>query len=186
MPPADEHPAATDEAPNPGARPLRARLASRAEYMMGPATRSWPIDEVLAWEGLLELHRRLFHDAMEVLDREHGLSVSMLGILGRLARAEHRTLSQTALAEAINLSLSRISRIVDILEGRGLVQRHPCPSDGRTTNILLADGGLAAAEAAQDTVRAFVQERFLARLTEEEAAALARVFLGLLEDPAES
>ena len=41
--------------------------------------------------------------------------------------------------------LSRISRMVDTLEQRGLVERPPCPTDGRAINAHLTDAGLTLA-----------------------------------------
>ena len=77
-----------------------------------------------------------------VLEPVDGLTVSMLGIMGRLARAERRTLRQTDIASAMGLSFSRISRLVDTLSARGLVERRPCPTDARAVNVTLTDDGL--------------------------------------------
>jgi DNA-binding MarR family transcriptional regulator len=47
----------------------------------------------------------------------------------------------SVLAEAVNASLSHLSRIVNRLEHRGLVRREPDPTDGRFTNAILTDQG---------------------------------------------
>src|SRR6185503_11553236 len=47
--------------------------------------------------------------------------------LGRLAAAPGRRLRLSAIAGATGLTLSRISRIVDAFEKRGLVERRTCP-----------------------------------------------------------
>ena len=73
-------------------------------------------DEAIAWEGLLELSRRFRRSAENLLAAEGDLSISMLGITGCLVRAERRMLRQTELAEAMGLSLSRVSRVIDLLE----------------------------------------------------------------------
>ena len=68
--------------------------------------------------------------------------MSMVGLMGRLAAAERRTVRLTDLAGAMGLSLSRVSRIVDILEGRGLVERQASLTDARATNAHLTRKGL--------------------------------------------
>ena len=102
------------------------RVTARAGYMMGEnVDRAWTPEHARAWEGFLELGRQLRRAADGVLEPVDGLTVSMLGIMGRLARAERRTLRQTDIAAAMGLSVSRISRLIDTLESRGLVERRP-------------------------------------------------------------
>jgi DNA-binding MarR family transcriptional regulator len=55
----------------------------------------------------------------------------------------------SSLAEVTNASLSRLSHLIERMEGRGLVRREPDPADGRFTNAILTDEGFQAlAEAA--------------------------------------
>lgn len=158
------------------------QIAARAFHMMGPAAAStWSTDEATAWECMIEVTRRLRRGAEELLERD-GLSISMLAILGRLTRAEGRVLRQTALADAMGLSLSRVSRVIDILQARELVERHTCPSDARATNVLLTPAGAELATAAQGHLHAYVQERFVGRLEPGEAATLATVFARILRE----
>ena len=160
-------------------------VTARAGYMMGTnVDTGWSAEQAAAWEGLLELGRRLRRDAESVLEERHDLGVSMLGIMGRLERAPTRTLRQTDLAEAMGLSLSRISRVIDVLEKRELVKRVPCPSDARATNVTLTPAGRRRTATAQDTIHDFVQRAFLTRLDDDEIALLGRVFTRLItEDP---
>src|SRR5581483_10582809 len=78
-----------------------------------------------AWIGLLETHKQLVRSLDSGLETQHGLSLSALEVLGRLAAAIDRRLRLSVLAEETGLSLSRISRIVDALERRELIQRRP-------------------------------------------------------------
>jgi len=161
--------------------PRIAAVAARAGYMMGEnVERAWSDDHARAWEGFLELSRNLRREADGVLEPVEGLTVSMLGIMGRLVRADDRTLHQTEIAEAMGLSFSRVSRLIDTLEARGLVERRPCPTDARAVNVTLTPDGLALARRAQDAVFAFVEERFFATLTGPEIATLADVFARLI------
>ncbi len=69
--------------------------------------------------------------------------------LAMLSRSPERTMRMSSLAEVTNASLSRLSHLVERMEGRGLVRREPDPADGRFTNAILTDEGFQAlAEAA--------------------------------------
>jgi DNA-binding MarR family transcriptional regulator len=157
------------------------RIAARAWHMMGPAAvRAWSGEDAMAWEGLVEVHRRLRRQAEEVLSSDEELSISMLGLMGRLTRAEQLTLRQTALAEAMGLSLSRVSRVVDLLEQRGYVERQTCPADARATNIVLTPRGADVTERAQQRFFTFVQSAFFDQLEPDEVATLATIFARLI------
>jgi DNA-binding MarR family transcriptional regulator len=78
-------------------------------------------------------------------------------VLAMLSEAPERTLRMTALAQLTNATLPRLSHVVRRLEDRGLVERQPCPEDGRATNARLTPAGWGAVAAAApghvDTVR---------------------------------
>ena len=159
-----------------------AAVTARAGYMMGTdVDRRWSQEQAVAWEAFLELHGRLRRGAEAALERQAGLSVSALGVMGRLARAEERTLRQVELAAAMGLSISRVSRIVDALEERRLLERRPCPADARATNVTLTEAGAELTRGAQAALFEFVQDGFAERLSEEETATLAKVFARLLD-----
>jgi DNA-binding MarR family transcriptional regulator len=136
----------------------------------------WTETHADAWIGLLETHKQLTRALDAELTSQHGLSLSALELLARLAAAEDRQLHLTALAAASGLSLSRVSRIIDVLEGRELVARQSCPSDARAVHAQLTDAGLALVVKAQSTHFASVQAAFFDQLDEDEIATLARVF----------
>lgn len=158
-----------------------AAVTARAGYMMGEnADRMWSPEHARAWEGFLELSRQLRREADGVLEPVEGLTVSMLGIMGRLARADDLTLRQTDIAGAMGLSFSRVSRLIDTLEARGLVERRPCPTDARAVNVTLTTAGQALTRRAQHAVFAFVEDRFFATLAAPEISTLADVFTRLI------
>lgn len=129
-----------------------------------------------AWIGLLQTQRQLTRELDAELEAKHGLGLSGLELLGRLAAAGDRRLRLSRLAAEAGLSLSRVSRIVDALERRELVVRRPCPADARAVNAELTDAGLVLAREAQATHFAGVQRRFFDLLGPEEVATLAAVF----------
>jgi DNA-binding MarR family transcriptional regulator len=136
----------------------------------------WNDTSAEAWIGLLETHRALTRALDAELEARHGVSLSELELLGRLAAADGRRLRMSALAAATGLSLSRVSRIVDTLERRGLAERRSCPGDARAINVQLTEAGLALAREAQATHFAGVQARFFDRLSDDDVRTLASVF----------
>src|SRR3954463_1719890 len=136
----------------------------------------WTDAHAAAWIGLLETHKRLTRELEAELEAEHDLSISSLEVLSRLATAEGRMLRLTTLAGAAGLSLSRVSRILDTLERRGLVERRADVSDTRAKNASLTDAGLELLRAAQHTHFAGVERRFFDRVPDADVETLARVF----------
>ena len=136
----------------------------------------WTETHADAWIGLLETHKQLTRALDAELTAQHGLSLSALELLARLAAADERSLHLTALAGASGLSLSRVSRIIDTLQVRGLVARRACPHDARAVHAQLTDAGLELVIGAQATHFASVQAAFFDQLDDEEIATLASVF----------
>jgi DNA-binding MarR family transcriptional regulator len=81
-------------------------------------------------------------------------------VLAMLSEAPERTLRMTTLAQRTNATLPRLSHVVRRLEERGIVERFPCPEDGRATNTRLTEAGwdavVAAAPGHVTTVRRHV------------------------------
>jgi DNA-binding MarR family transcriptional regulator len=151
--------------------------SSRCGYLLGKdGLAHWSEVHAAAWIGLLESHRRLTRTLDAELEAEHGLTLSALEVLSRLAAAEGRRLRLSALASACGLSLSRVSRIVDALEARGIVQRRSVPGDARAVCGQLTDAGLDLARRAQRSHFAAVQREFFSHLSDEEVEGLANVF----------
>jgi DNA-binding MarR family transcriptional regulator len=137
---------------------------------------TWTDTHKDAWIGMLETHKRLTRALDAELEAEHGLTLSGVECLGRLAASDGRAMRLTALANATGLSLSRISRIVDTLEARELVQRRSSAEDARAVEAHLTDDGLQLVRQAQSSHFASVQARFFEQLSGDELAVLARVF----------
>jgi DNA-binding MarR family transcriptional regulator len=151
--------------------------AAKCAYVLGDdGLAKWSEVHADAWIGLLETHKRLTRALDAELEAEHGLTLSGLEALGRLAAAEGRSLRLSALASECSLSLSRISRIVDTLETRELVQRRSSAADARAVEAHLTDAGLDLVRQAQASHFASVQHRFFEQLSPDEIASLAEIF----------
>jgi DNA-binding MarR family transcriptional regulator len=136
----------------------------------------WTQPEADAWIGLLETHKQLTRALDAALDADHGLGLSTLELLGRLSAAGEGWPRLSALAAETGLSLSRVSRHMDALERRGLVQRRKCSTDSRAVEAHLTEAGAAVVAAAEAAHAEAVRERFFSQLSAEEVAVLASVF----------
>ena len=151
--------------------------AAACPYVLGEdGLATWSPRHAEAWIGLLEAHKRLTRALDAELEARHGVGLSGVEVLGRLAAADGRFLRLSALAQATGLSLSRVSRLVDGLQARGLVERRPCPDDARAVEAHLTPAGLSLARASQATHAAAVQRAFFDRLEPAEVDMLADVF----------
>ena len=116
--------------------------------------------ERAAWLRLIAVVELLPGVLDSQLRAESGLTHFEYFVLAMLSEAPERKLRMTSLAQRTNATLPRLSHVAGRLEGRGLVERFPCPEDGRATNIRLTDSGwdavVAAAPGHVDTVRRHV------------------------------
>jgi DNA-binding MarR family transcriptional regulator len=159
------------------ATPAKNETAATCAYVLGDdGLATWSDTHADAWIGMLETHKRLTRALDSELESEFGLSLSGVEVLGRLAAAEERNLRLSELAGACGLSLSRVSRIVDMLEARELVQRRVAAADARAVEAHLTEAGLVLVRRAQSSHFESVQQRFFAQLSPAEIATLAGVF----------
>ncbi len=115
------------------------------------------------------------------LRRDAALTHFEYFVLAMLSEAPGRTLRMTELATRTNATLPRLSHVVRRLEERGLVERRPCPSDGRATNARLTDAGWVKVRQTAPGHVAAVREHVVDALTPEQLAQLADIAGALLE-----
>jgi DNA-binding MarR family transcriptional regulator len=121
----------------------------------GPEPRWLNEENLEAWGAFVRMLIWLPAALDDQLQRDSGLSHFEYGILAALSDADAATLRMSELAIYANGSLSRLSRAVARLEGRGWVSRKPDPADGRYTLATLTDNGRAVlVEAAPGHVEA--------------------------------
>jgi DNA-binding MarR family transcriptional regulator len=98
-------------------------------------------DEREAWLGLAAVLEVLPGVLDAQLRRDAELTQFEYYVLAMLSEAQGRTLQMSALAASTNATLPRLSHVVRRLAERGLVEKVPCPGDGRATNARLTDSG---------------------------------------------
>lgn len=105
---------------------------------------------------------------------EQRLTLAAYDVLDALARMDGR-LRMTELADAVLLSRSGVTRLVDRLERIGLVHRVRVDSDGRGVLAVLTERGRSRLKAASTTHLHGIARYFLSPTSEGDLDALVRV-----------
>jgi DNA-binding MarR family transcriptional regulator len=102
-----------------------------------------------------------------------GLSFARFELLRLLAFTRHGELPLGKLGARLQVHPTSITSAVDRLEKQGLVERHPHPTDGRTTLAVITDAGRDVVERATKVLN---DEVFAAiGLTERESSQLYKL-----------
>jgi MarR family transcriptional regulator, organic hydroperoxide resistance regulator len=99
-----------------------------------------------------------------------GVSMSNLHVLSMLER--HGEMAMSKIADALDVSFSNATGLIDRMEERGLVERVRDEADRRIVHVRLSDAGLAALA----DIEVFQQEalaRVIAELDDAQLASLA-------------
>jgi len=108
------------------------------------------------------------------LERDQRMSLSEYQTLRHLSEAHGHTMRMSELAAACDMSLSGMTRLAAKLESLGYLQRIRCESDGRGSNAVLTDAGLARLREAWPAHLASVRRRIFAHLGDLDLTELAR------------
>jgi DNA-binding MarR family transcriptional regulator len=120
------------------------------------------------WRSFLRAHAHVMRQLEQDLQAHHKIGLGSYDVLVQLAEAPGRKLRMSELAEAVLLSRSGLTRLVDRMQREGLVERQPDPCDARGLFTVLTPAGLAALKDAAVVHLAGVDELVLARLSDEE------------------
>ena len=137
-------------------------------------------EQFAAWSGFLLGHAQIVRALDAELEEEHGLPLTSYDVLIQLSLAPDRRLRMFELADAVVLSRSGLTRLVDRLERDGLVERERGEVDPRQMYARLTGRGLAVLADATPTHVAGVKERFLERLSDEQTKQLASIWPAVL------
>jgi DNA-binding MarR family transcriptional regulator len=155
------------------------RVAAAAAQFQ--AWRELTPEQLAAWAGFLRGHAQIVRALDTELEREHGLPLTSYDVLIQLSLAPDRRLRMFELADAVVLSRSGLTRLVERLERDGLVERERGEADLRHVNARLTDRGFEVLADATPTHVAGVKERFLERLSGEQTKQLAAIWRAVLE-----
>jgi DNA-binding MarR family transcriptional regulator len=124
-----------------------------------------------AWHSLLQAHASLMRQLAADLEQQTGLALADFDVLAQLSAAGGE-LRMTELAARALISRSGMTRRVARLVDKGLVDRRSTGADGRGVVVALTDAGVTRfTETAPVHLRG-VSEWFVAKLDDQELAAL--------------
>ena len=126
---------------------------------------------------VVPLARLLMAAERPVLDA-HDLPMWGYAVLLALSGRPVRT--QAALAQAIGADKTRIIGVLDELQDRGLIERHPDPGDRRAHLLSVTPEGTRLREVVQREIQR-QEEDLLARVEPADRAAFLRVLATLTE-----
>ena len=132
-------------------------------------------DSLAVWRSYLRGHATVTRALEAELIAEQRLSLAAYDVLVQLADAPERRLRMTELADAVLLSRSGLTRLVDRLERVGLVSRSRVREDGRGVAATLTDRGIERLRRASRTHQDGVMRHFGDRLDESDLAQLHRI-----------
>lgn len=133
-------------------------------------------NQLNAWRLFLLLHSKI----IDVVDRDiqtaGGLPLNHYDVLIELHEAPNKRLRLYELAERVVLSRSSITRLVDTLEKRSLLQRQTDPMDRRGSYAIITDQGEQALSESWPLYSTAIMQHFGQYLSDEEAATIAQAF----------
>jgi MarR family 2-MHQ and catechol resistance regulon transcriptional repressor len=126
---------------------------------------------------------RMLEEALNArLERAAGISLDEFDVLVDLQAADEGRLRMKDIGEHLLVSKTGVTRLVDRLEERGVVERAPCPTDRRVVWARITSAGRDLLAQAVPSADGAVGELIGARLGAEDVvsaqAALDRLFDG--------
>jgi len=103
------------------------------------------------WRRLAALHQMIESELESALQDKHALSIVEFSVLDSLSRQDGWHMRMSQLARAAALSPSASTRLVNRLEGRGLLTRILCDDDRRGIYTELTASGRALLKKARPT-----------------------------------
>jgi DNA-binding MarR family transcriptional regulator len=139
---------------------------------------------VLAWARLLKAER-LALARVETALKQAGLPpLAWYDILLELERAGEAGLRPFELERALLLAQYNLSRLLDRIEREGLIERAPCPQDGRGHILRLSARGRSMRNAMWPVYAQAIQSAVGSRLDETEAGTLSALLARIIDGAA--
>jgi DNA-binding MarR family transcriptional regulator len=121
-------------------------------------------EQLAAWRAFLRAHSTMLRRIGRDLEEAGLPPLSWYDVLAALRDAPEQSLRQVELAERVLLSHSGLSRLLDRIEEKGLVERTSCPGDRRSFHVRLTDEGQAMLDSMWPVYARGIAEDFLPAL----------------------
>lgn len=133
------------------------------------------------WQGYLQTHATIVRLLEAELQNELNMPILWYDALKHLNDSERGSLRLQDLADAINLSQSGLTRLLDRMAEVDLVERKPCSEDRRGLYAMITPAGCAKLQQATPVYLRVLDRHFLRYLNCEEVAALLKVFSNIAQ-----
>ena len=132
--------------------------------------------EMDAWQGFLRAHATLTRDMSRALEEHEGLTLSEYEVLLHLNRQPQGKAPMGELAAMVVLTPSGLTRLIDRLVDRDLIEREASPADARKSYaVLTAEGKRKFREAGRRHL-GDIRRQFVDLLDADELDALASIW----------
>jgi DNA-binding MarR family transcriptional regulator len=138
-------------------------------------------EERRAWLAFIIGTRLLFAEFERDLQRDVKMPLTYYEILSVLSSMPNRSMRLSDLAEALQVSPSRLSHAIDRMQESGWTERRRCASDRRGWLAVLTDEGYAVLEAAAPTHVESVRSHLFDQLSPEQVEQLRAIGEALIE-----
>ena len=128
-----------------------------------------------AWVRLLRGHAAARRALNAQLHAEHDLTVNAYEALLLLSKAEENAMRRVDLADALQLTASGVTRLLDGLQEQDCVEKRSCSSDARVTYASLTETGRKRLKKASSSHIAGIDALFQERFTAEELDTLVEL-----------
>jgi len=135
---------------------------------------------LLVWRAFLRAHKNILRRLERDLQSDADISMTAYDVLVQLVEAPCNRMRMSDLADAVLVTRSAVTRVVNRLERDGYVEREPDLNDGRGLFTVLTQKGRNALRAATPIHLRGVDELFIDRLTNVQLRQLF-VLLALLD-----
>lgn len=135
---------------------------------------------VLAWARLLKVQGILLERVERSLKRAGLPPLAWYDVLLELRREKEKGLRQYEIGERILLSKHNLSRLLDRLAAKNLIQRCLCAEDGRGNVVKITPDGRALLKQMWPVYERAIRKNFSSALQPEEIDALSRFLLEIL------
>jgi len=125
-----------------------------------------------AWKAFLRAQAALIRTLDRELEVERGLPITFFDVLAQLSNAGGQ-MRMSELADAVLLSRSGVTRLVDRMVRAGFVRREACETDRRASYATITPEGKRALNRAMPVHLRGIEEHFGRHLSCDEAKTLA-------------
>jgi DNA-binding MarR family transcriptional regulator len=138
-------------------------------------------EAVRAWARLLRAQQLLLQKVEQDLKAAHLPALEWYDVLLELDRAENGRLRHRELHPRLLLAKYNLSRLIDRMEGEGLVRREPSPEDARGADIAITEKGRTLRRKMWPVYEAAIGRHFASRLKAEEIERLSGALETLID-----